>query len=235
MPGQRIRVEFTKSEKVRFISHLDVLRYWERVIRRAGLPLSYSQGFTPHPRLTFAAPLPVGFTGSAEVMDFQLDERRDLREMEASLRGEASPEMQAQCLREVPLNALALQAALAWADYDVAIAGVGRGDAEAALTAFVGRDTFEWTEIRKEKQRRYDLRAGVAKATVGRLEGDALLLQLRLAANQEFTVRPEQVLEAVLPEAEPISYERKRLLLRERSPARLAWRRRGRYLDERPQ
>jgi hypothetical protein len=140
--------------------------------------------------------------------------------------------MKAVTVREVPLNALALQAALSWADYEVTISGLP--GVEAAVADFMALESFEWTELRKEKERRYDLRAGVARASVTRLEGDACLLALRLAANQDFTVRPEQVLEALLPGAEAILFHRAGLSLREHSPARLAWRRRGQYLDERP-
>ena len=71
---QRIRARFRKGERVRHISHLDVLRYWERAIRRAGLPLLYSQGFTPHPKIAFAAPLPLGFIGEGEIMEVLLEE-----------------------------------------------------------------------------------------------------------------------------------------------------------------
>lgn len=233
MVAQRIRVEFTKSETVRFISHLDVLRYWERVIRRAGLPLAYSQGFTPHPRITFAGPLPVGFTGAAEIMDFQLEERRDPATVEQALALQSSPDMRAVRTYEVPVGAPALQASVTWADYRVVLAGTDAAKATATLDAFLARDEFEWVETRKDKERRYNLRAGVAAASVDPLEGGASALRLRLAANQDFTVRPEQVLEALFDGAEAVSIERERLLLKDHSPARIAWRRRGQYLDER--
>src|SRR5690606_2740328 len=72
---QRLRVYFRKGERVRYISHLDVMRFWERAIRRAGLPLTYSKGFNPHPKLQFAGPLPLGFTGQREIIDVFLDDR----------------------------------------------------------------------------------------------------------------------------------------------------------------
>ncbi len=54
---QRVRLVFEKGAPLRFIGHLDLVRMWERAFRRAELPLAYTLGFTPHPRLTFAAPL----------------------------------------------------------------------------------------------------------------------------------------------------------------------------------
>ena len=65
---------------MRFISHLDVLRYWERSLKRAEIPIKYSEGFTPHPKLTFAAPLPLGFIGENELLDVLLKEDITLKD-----------------------------------------------------------------------------------------------------------------------------------------------------------
>ena len=66
---QRIRIKFNRGEEIKFISHLDITRLWERALRRAGVPLAYSQGFSPHPQLSFAVPLAVGMTSEAELLD----------------------------------------------------------------------------------------------------------------------------------------------------------------------
>lgn len=70
----RIIANFRKSEELRFISHLDIQRLVQRAMRRANLPLSYSQGFNPHPILSFASALSVGYTSDAEWMDVRLSE-----------------------------------------------------------------------------------------------------------------------------------------------------------------
>ena len=62
LPKQRVRLLHAKGEAVKFISHQDEFRLWERTLRRAGLPLLYKQGFNPQPHMHFAAPLGVGFT-----------------------------------------------------------------------------------------------------------------------------------------------------------------------------
>ncbi|MFQ5886684.1 MAG: TIGR03936 family radical SAM-associated protein, partial [Anaerolineae bacterium] len=59
--GQRIRITFSKGEEIQYISHLDMMRLWKRTLRRANLPLAYSKGFNPQPKISIAAPLPVGF------------------------------------------------------------------------------------------------------------------------------------------------------------------------------
>lgn len=232
MTVQRLRIEFTKGERVRYISHLDVLRHWERAIRRAGLPLAYSKGFTPHPKITFAAPLPLGFAAEAEVMDILLDVRRSLGEVEDALATETTGEMALQTIREVPLSAPALQSALRWADYRIVVPGLDLEDARATAAEFLRAASFPWTETKKDRQRDYDLRQGVASLELSPGCEGGVSIRCRLSATQDFTVRPEQLLEALFPGAEVALFVREGVVLDEPSPAREAWRRRGQYLDE---
>jgi radical SAM-linked protein len=61
---QRLRITFARGKELKYISHLDLMRLWQRALRRADIPLAYSQGFSPHPRLSIAAPLAIGVTSS---------------------------------------------------------------------------------------------------------------------------------------------------------------------------
>lgn len=67
-----LRFKYTRGEEVKFISHLDLLRVFERAIRRAGLPIEHSEGYNPRPKIVFALPLPVGVTSEAEYADITL-------------------------------------------------------------------------------------------------------------------------------------------------------------------
>ena len=69
----RLRIVFAKTEAMRYTSHLDLHRTWERTIRRANLPLAYSQGYNPHPRINLASALPLGFTSDCEVVEASSD------------------------------------------------------------------------------------------------------------------------------------------------------------------
>lgn len=226
---QRIRTWFRKGERVRYISHLDVLRFWERAIRRAGLPLSYSQGFTPHPKLAFASPLPLGFTAEREVMDVQLDERIDPAEFHARLAAQATGDLAVVAVREVPLGAPQPQAAMLWSDYRVAVPGLDPAEARARIEAFLALPAFEWREERGERERTYDLRAATAWLTARPIDGGTELA-MRLRTDQNITARPEAILAALFPGFEPQSYVRTDIILDERSPARELWRRYGQYL-----
>lgn len=226
--SQRFRVWFRKGERVRYISHLDVLRFWERAIRRAGLPLSYSQGFTPHPKIGFASPLPLGFIGESEVMDVTLDERLSAEEFSERIQGETSDDLGVIRVQEVSATGPAPQAVLLMAEYSADLPHVDPAEGAAVVGAFLARDEFPWIDARKERNRTYDLRAAVASLSAEPLE-NGTRLRMRLQADAEMTARPEQVVAALFPEAEVGDYRRTALILDEPSPARDAWRRRGRF------
>ena len=80
-----IRVRFSKLGSLKFIGHLDVMRYFQKVLSRSGLPIKYTQGFHPHQIMSFASPLGVGLTSDGEYMDFELEEERSKEEINAAL------------------------------------------------------------------------------------------------------------------------------------------------------
>ncbi len=226
---QRLRARFRKGERVRHISHLDVLRYWERAIRRAGLPLCYSQGFTPHPKIAFAAPLPLGFIGEGEIMEVLLEERVPLDRFAADLTGQTTPDLELRDATEVALGLPALPTLLRWADYRLALGGVTPEHATESVNAFLATETFPWRQEREgKKAREYDLRTGVASLSVD-AAGEAASLDARLSCGQELTVRPEQLVAALFPTATVERYVRTRLVLEEPSVALEAWRKKGQY------
>lgn len=71
---KNVRISFEKGEEIRYISHLDILRTFHRILRRSGLPIAYSEGFNPHPQTSFALPLSLGATGEREYIDLKLTE-----------------------------------------------------------------------------------------------------------------------------------------------------------------
>lgn len=230
MTTQRIRAYFAKRERVRYISHLDVLRYWERAIRRAGLPLSYSQGFTPHPRLQFAGPLPLGYLAEREVMDVTLDERVELQDFRERLTPQTVPDLPLVGLEEIALSTQPAQSAAVWADYLVAVPEIPRDRAALEVARFLALESLEWTEERRDRERVFDLREAVASVVLADGPADcSVSLRMRLSASAEFMVRPEPLLTALFGETGPATITRERLLFDRASPALDAWRRKGRF------
>ncbi len=80
-----VRLKFTKGSEVKYISHLDLMRVFQRAIRRTGIPVSYSSGFNPHQEISFGAPLSLGVTSEAEYVDIRLAERVSLDEIKERL------------------------------------------------------------------------------------------------------------------------------------------------------
>ena len=113
---QRVRLTYEKSEAIKFISHHDEARVWERVLRRADLPILYKQGFNPQPHLQIAAPLGVGITGVCEFLDITFSPSVPLAELTARIRAKLPPGLFLHDVVEVPLKTASLQSLLIGAD-----------------------------------------------------------------------------------------------------------------------
>jgi len=188
---QRLRLTFSKGENLRYISHLDLLHTWERALRRAGIPMAYSKGFHPHPKIVFAAALPVGCTGEAEVMDVYLSQPMPPRRVLRGLAHCTPDGLTAVDATPVYERAPALPALLCGADYDIAIeTDQGIEDARDECQALLARDTIP----RVYRGKSYDLRPLVDDLEILRLNARHLLVRMRLAAGRRGTGRPDEVL-----------------------------------------
>ena len=116
-PLHRVRVHYAKGEPLRYISHLDLTRTWERIFRRAGLPVAYSQGFNPRPRFQIAAALPVGVTGRGELLDVWLTEAMAAEEIIVRLRPSLPAGLEVLAVHEVALRSPSMQSQMRAADY----------------------------------------------------------------------------------------------------------------------
>lgn len=204
---QRMRVEFSKGEEVRFISHLDLMRAWHRALRRANVPLAYSEGFVPRPRLSLAAPLAVGTTGERELLDLYLERRIPSLTLLKAINAHLPQGLVARTVEEVPASLPSLQSLVGAADYLVSGATrQTRAVLEQAIQRLLALPSLPWEHQREGEVRRYDLRALILDLQVRSwAAGDAgsdFSVQMRLRADAEGTGRPEQVMAALgLPDA----------------------------------
>ncbi len=120
-PRQRVRILYEKGEGIKFITHLDEFRMWERALRRADLPLLYKQGFNPQPHIQFASPLGVGFTGLREPIDVTFSPPLPLEEIAQRISAKLPPAAKLHAIEEVPLKTESLQSVLIGADYTILI------------------------------------------------------------------------------------------------------------------
>jgi radical SAM-linked protein len=214
---------------VKYITHLDLMRFWERALRRAGVALAYSEGHTPHPRLSLAAPLAVGVTSSAELMDVFLTRRTTPQDFIRSVGAQLPAGIEILEVAEVGLGLPSLQSEVRWARYRVE--GLFDGVSEevrSAVDRFLAAESIPWEHRREKEVRRYDIRALVRDLRVEEAPPGSYALGMVLRCDNTAAGRPEQVMAALgLPE--PTIIHRQELMLAGTSPAREAWRRRGRF------
>jgi radical SAM-linked protein len=186
----RIRIAFSKTEAMRFTGHLDLHRAWERAFRRAGLPLSYSQGFHPQPKVNLACALPLGFTSECELLDAWLEAELPTPEVQATLLGALPPGIRIHNIEIIDSRAPALQTRVQSTQYWVTFLDP-QPDLDTSLAKI-------WAAEALPRQRRgkpYDLRPLIE--VIQRLPDSPEGLPrvtMRLAARESATGRPEEVL-----------------------------------------
>src|SRR5574341_192870 len=175
----RLRVTFAKTGPARYSSHLDLHKTWERMMRRAGLPLAYSQGFHPQPKIQLAAALPLGFTSECELVDVWLTEAVELEPALNELRRAASPGIEIKDVREVAESLPPMQTQVRAADYVATISGD-----LSRLDELIAELLAAPTLPRERRGKSYDLRPLIESLAV---EGNAL--KVRLSARDGATGR----------------------------------------------
>jgi radical SAM-linked protein len=200
---QRIRFTYEKGEAVKFISHQDEFRLWERTLRRADLPLLYKQGFNPQPHIQFAAALGLGMTGVAEIVDVILSLPLPLDEIAARISAKLPPGVTLHNLEEVPVKTKAPQSLVIGADYTILIYAEPGEIADELLQARID-EFLAKTEIVRERERHsqryeYNLRPLILEL---RYDGYDLPTEehrvfLRVQVRDGATGRPDEVVDAL--------------------------------------
>lgn len=229
MKVQRFRIRFSRGEEVKYVTHLDLMRLWERALKRAGIDVAYSEGFTPHAQLSLAAPLPVGTIGDGELLDVFLATRQTPLDFMRSVGTQLPAGVEVLDVEEVGLRGASLQSELRAAEYEVTVpANWSETDTKEAVERFLAEESVPWEQVRDGETRHYDIRALVQDAWAGGPRNGSEVIGMRVRADSTGSGRPEQIVAAMgLPE--PSMIRRRRLILAESSPAHEAWRRHGRF------
>src|SRR5262245_24855190 len=133
----KLRARYSKLGKIRFTSHRDTARHWERAIRKAGVRVAYSSGFTPRPKLSFGLALPTGGESLAEYLDLELtdDETRTLDELHDVIAAALPAGYELTALVERQPGAASLQESVVACSWDVTLAGIDGAQAETAVAS----------------------------------------------------------------------------------------------------
>ncbi len=191
----RLRLTFTKTDSLKYIGHLDLHRTLERTLRRAALPLAYSQGFNPQPKMNLAEALPLGITSECEVMDVWLEKQIDLEQAKKDLDRAVPPGMQIVSMHEVDEKLPPLQTQVVAAEYRVTVRGGVTVDLDSRVRELLSQSTI----LRERRGKHYDLRPLIESLSV-----EENILVMKLAARDGATGRPEEVLKALEVEGDRV-------------------------------
>jgi radical SAM-linked protein len=190
----RCRVLYCKTEPLRYTGMLDIQSIWERLFRRAHLELAYSQGFHPQPRIQQAAPLPLGFLSTYEILDFWLEGSRLISEIAEMIRNHPHPGLDIQKTEEVELGAPVLQSRLESASYLVTpLVEMDRSSFKLRIYHLLTEKSI----VRTRRGKEYDLRPLIQSLRLPEFSADQDNLEMVLTAREGATGRPEEVLAAM--------------------------------------
>lgn len=215
IPQKRLRIKFAKEGALRYIGHLDLHHIWQRSIRRAGLPLIYSQGFHPQPKIQIASALPLGFSSRAEFVDIWLEDLR-LQTLDFSEKLQASvPEgITILDIQEVELRSPALQTLIESAEYEVTLLDeIPETLLDEKLATIMNAESILRPKRKKKRKRftstpqTYDLRPLILDL---QKHGEGILY-MHLTAKESATGRPDEVLNEMSIPVEAARVERKAL------------------------
>ncbi len=210
----RLRIFFTKEGDLKYISHLDLMRLWHRAFRRAGIPLAYSGGFNPQPRISIAAPLPVGVTSHAEMMDVYLERRISPEVVSSALQAQLPRGIRILKVQEIWPGLPSLQSQVRFVEYQVLFPRAGRSldEVREAIAALLSKKTLPWEHMRDKEVRRYDLRQLIDDIWISEWGEEEFVLGMRLRFDNTGGGRADQVASALgLPE--PKAIHRTRIIL----------------------
>jgi len=193
---QRIRILYSKKEPIQFTGAIDMQKIWERTFRRAKVPLAYSQGFHPQPKLNMACPLPLGFTSDYEILDAWLDaENVDLSATAIALQPAAPAGIGIKSITRVELSAPSVQVSSLSADYQI----TSLDDLDILEPALIEEKLLQPTSIPRERRgKSYDLKPLIQSIDLrSSSEGKANQLDLCLSAREGATGRPDEVISAL--------------------------------------
>jgi radical SAM-linked protein len=186
---QRLLITFGKSGALKYTSNLDVAKIWERVLRRAGLPLLYSQGFNIRPRIQLASALPLGISSECELLDVSLKEVIDLNGVRDKLITVSPPGLDIYKVENLSIHYPALQTLVRSTMYRIHFADAVP-DLQDRIDALLARDKILKTLERKNRAQVYDLRPLIYSAKLD----DMGNLIVEVAVGDQGNVRPEDLI-----------------------------------------
>ncbi len=182
----RALIRFGKQSRLRFISHLDLQRFFQRAVNRTGLPIAYTQGFNPHPVMSFGSALAVGWTSEYEVIDIKLSAPMGRRRTEEAVRSALPDDLPVLETRMVDDRHPAPMSLVRMSDYRVQLEGANSAAVIAQIPDFLARETVTTVKKTKSGEKQIDARPMVISLEP---TGDGFITRLMLTERE--SIKPE--------------------------------------------
>ncbi|HEX4811138.1 MAG TPA: TIGR03936 family radical SAM-associated protein [Nonomuraea sp.] len=197
---QRLRVRYAKRGRLRFTSHRDISRAVERAVRRAGIPVAFSAGFSPHPKISYAGAAPTGVASEAEYLEIGVTTPCDPEQVRSRLDDSLPPGLDVLDVVEAGPGGPADR--LEVSDWEVRLPGADRELAQVAVEKFLAAATVEVERLTKKGTRRFDAREAVLGLTVSegtartaaQVPGEPCVILRMVVRHMTPAVRPDDVL-----------------------------------------
>ncbi|MDD7390840.1 MAG: TIGR03936 family radical SAM-associated protein [Lachnospiraceae bacterium] len=189
----KIRIKFSKTGNLKYIGHLDIMRCFQKVMRRAEVDIAYSAGFSPHQVMSFASPLGLGVTSEGEYVDIEVQSSQSSETMLERINAVMVEGLQALSWVKLPDRAGTAMSVLAAADYRVAFDQPVPEAVRKQFEEFLSLDTLVVTKKTKKGEREVDIPPLIYQAD---LQEQTLFLQL--CAGSAENLKPEQVMNAFM-------------------------------------
>jgi len=216
----RVRIRFEKTGIMRYVGHLDLMRFFQKAVKRAGLPIRYSEGFNPHQIMSFASPLGVGLTSEGEYMDIDIKEQVDSKAALETLNANMVEGLEIKSFKYLPDNAEKCMSAVTAASYLVTYKD-SKDDAcyvdnilELKQKFFDEAASINIVKKTKKGERELDLKPLIYRFNI-RVVDNKPVYDLLLSSGSTDNIKPELVVKAFheflgLPEFDELSLDIKR-------------------------
>lgn len=188
-----LRIKFERTGPVRYIGHLDMMRYFQKAMRRAEIPIAYSTGFSPHQIMSFAAPLGVGLYSNGEYLDVELTEEISTAYMKDKLNGTMAEGVEILSVKALPEDAENAMASVAAAGYFVQVRKGHEPDFRfgEGFEEFMAQTSIPYEKETKKSKKVLDLKEGIYDYEV-KEDGVYLLVNASSSGN----IKPGMIMEA---------------------------------------
>jgi len=191
-----IRIRFTKAGRVRFISHRDVARLFERALRKLQLPVAYTEGFSPRPKLSFGLALTVAHESEAEYLDVELKHAVDLEALPAELTNALPDGMAVEAVLVNEPGTASLQQAIVSCDWMIEVLGATEDRIQTAVADVLAAEELPMERVRKGKTSVADVRPAILSLEIAGPTDDGVLLSATLAT-ESLSLRPSELVQVL--------------------------------------